>query len=341
MPGIRNVISTLTNDGQEILGPNVVMWHYPNNDIINGSLLTVESNHFCVLKARGAILNVYETGQYQVETPQRLIAGSIQQAFFGGASPWQYEALYINRAKLVSSSTGFALSREMAELTYSVDFYFHIANAQDAVKLVTHMPYTGHVLSIADINRYAGPVVEQAVNQLVQVTPLEQINERIHDLSQLVHNNLQEFLAVYGVTLDTVKVLVFPSDERMKSLISLKAFGLSEIDAIRYYTAMVMAERGTVSAPNMAVGQAFSISGENIMPTIGLEPFIWANRAKSNSQPAPSQQAPTQNRPTPPSQSREEPFSARDVIKQNWPTTSGGVQRLVQGLIDVAMEKEG
>lgn len=27
-------------------------------------LLAVESGHFCVLKSRGAILNVYETGQY-------------------------------------------------------------------------------------------------------------------------------------------------------------------------------------------------------------------------------------------------------------------------------------
>ena len=46
------------------MGPGVVMYHYPGNDIMNGSLLTVESNHFCVLKSRGAILNVYETGQY-------------------------------------------------------------------------------------------------------------------------------------------------------------------------------------------------------------------------------------------------------------------------------------
>jgi len=47
----------------------------------------------------------------------------------------------------------------------------------------------------------------------------------------------------------------------MKSLISLKAFGLSEMDAVRYYTAMIMAERGIVSAPNMAIGQPFSING--------------------------------------------------------------------------------
>jgi hypothetical protein len=30
------------------------MYHYPGNDIMNGSLLSAESNHFCVLKSRGA-----------------------------------------------------------------------------------------------------------------------------------------------------------------------------------------------------------------------------------------------------------------------------------------------
>jgi membrane protease subunit (stomatin/prohibitin family) len=50
-----------------VMGPDVLMWHYPNNDIINGSLLTVESNQFCVLKSRGAILSVYETGRATVE----------------------------------------------------------------------------------------------------------------------------------------------------------------------------------------------------------------------------------------------------------------------------------
>ena len=47
MQGIRGVISTLTNDGQEVMGPGVLVWHYPDNSIVNNSLLTVESNHFC------------------------------------------------------------------------------------------------------------------------------------------------------------------------------------------------------------------------------------------------------------------------------------------------------
>jgi membrane protease subunit (stomatin/prohibitin family) len=261
MPGIRNVISTLTENGEEIMGPEILLWHYPDQNIMNGSLLTVESNHFCVLKSRGAILNVYETGQFPVQTPDRPLFGSMQQAFYGGQSPWQYEALYINRAKLVLKTTGMALSREMAEMVYSVDYYIHVETRENAVRLVQHMPYRGHTLTTQDVNNYAGPVIEQAVNQLVQITPLESVNERIHDLSEVVSQHLQQFLAAYGVSLDTVKVLVFPRDERMKSLISLKAFGLSEIDAVRYYTAMIMAERGIVSAPNMAIGQSFNING--------------------------------------------------------------------------------
>jgi membrane protease subunit (stomatin/prohibitin family) len=261
MPGMRNVISTLGDNGEEIMGPEVLLWHYPNNDIMNGSLLTVESNHFCVLKSRGAILNVYETGQYTVQTPDRPLFGSVQQAFYGGQSPWQYEALYINRAKLVVKTSGMALSREMAEMVYSVDYYIHVETREAAVQLVQHMPYRGHALTIQEVNAYAGPVIEQAVNQVVQITPLESVNEKIHDLSQIVFQHLQQFLKDYGIALNTVKVLVFPRDERMKALISLKAFGLSEIDAVRYYTAMIMAERGIVSAPNMAIGQPFNVNG--------------------------------------------------------------------------------
>jgi membrane protease subunit (stomatin/prohibitin family) len=263
---VRNVISTLNHDGTEVMGPGVLMYHHPGNDIMNGSLLTVESNHFCVLKSRGAILNVYETGQYPVDTPQRPLIGNLQQAFYGGQSPWQYEALFISRAKSVAKAKGVALSRELAELVYDVDYYVHVDNAQDAVKLVTHMPYAGHVLTTDALNTYAGPVVEQAVNQLVQVTPLEQVNERIHEITELVRGHLQDFLSIYGITLNDVKVLIRPRDERMRELISLRAFGLSELDAVRYYVAMKMAENGLVSAPNMAVGLPFNIGLTGLPP---------------------------------------------------------------------------
>jgi len=262
----RNVVSTLLADGTEVINSKVLMWHHPGNDIMNGSLLTVESNHFCVLKSRGAILDVYATGQYPLQTPQRAILGSIQQAFYGGQSPWQYEALYINRSKLVVPAKGLCLSREMAQMEYNVDYYIHCADKEHAVLLVQHMPPNGHWITVDDVNNYAGPVVEQAINQIVQLTPLEQVNEKIHEITELVHGHLQEFLAGYGITLDTVKVLIHPADKRMQELIALKAFGLDERSAVRYYTAMIMAERGVVSAPNMAIGWPYYVGASPTVP---------------------------------------------------------------------------
>lgn len=259
MAGIRQVISTLTQDGKELMGPNVLAFHYPDNSIMNGSLLTVESNHFAVLKSRGAIMDVYETGQYTIKTPDRPIIGTFQQAFFGGNSPWQYEVIYINRAKLILEVKGIAYSREMAEMGYHVSCYVHVDSKDDALKLVQHMPMAGHYVTMEEVNTYAGPVIEQSINKIVQLTELERVNEQMPDIIELVKDHLQEFLSVYGLTLNDVKALVFPKDERMKELISLRAFGLSEIDAVRYYTAMLMAQRGIVSAPNMAVGKPYYV----------------------------------------------------------------------------------
>jgi alpha-glucosidase (family GH31 glycosyl hydrolase) len=76
----------------------------------------------------------------------------------------------VSRAKSVVKAQGVALSRELAELVYDVDYYVHVDTPQDAVKLVTHMPYKGHALTTEALNAYVGPVVEQAINQLVQVT---------------------------------------------------------------------------------------------------------------------------------------------------------------------------
>lgn len=100
--------------------------------------------------------------------------------------------------------------------------------------LLTAFPQENDGEGEQSLNAYADPVIEQAVNQLVEVTPLEQVNERIHEITELVRGHVQDFLTIYGVTLNDVKVLIRPRDERMRELISLRAFGLSELDAVRY-----------------------------------------------------------------------------------------------------------
>lgn len=234
------VISSLLPDGKEAMGPEVLLWRYPRNDIESGWLLQVDDNQFCVLKSRGAIIYIYETGQYPVAIPVKPLTGNFQRALFEGSTPWQFEALYVNRSKLQAKATGLALSQEMTEMSYDVDYFFHVKSQQDALKLETNMSLRGDRLTAGDVNTLAGPVVEQAVNQITQVTPLETVNSKVHDMTMLLFQHLQQFLASYGITLDTVKVLVYPRDERLRSLLALKTFGIDELEAVRYYTAMLL-----------------------------------------------------------------------------------------------------
>lgn len=258
----RQVITSLQRDGTDALGTRTVAIKIADDSIVSGSLLTVESNHFCILKSRGAVLNVYETGQYALETPDKPILGSIAQGFFGGSSPWVYEVIYINRSKLLVRNQGVATSAEMAEMAYVADYYIHIDSKEAALDLITHMPFSGAVIDTQEVADYAGPAIEQAINQILQITKMENVNERIGDIREAVKAHLTDFLRVYGIMLNDLKVLIMPRDERMRELISLQAIGLSPIEAVRYYLALRMADKGLVSAPNAAAGLPFNIGGQ-------------------------------------------------------------------------------
>ncbi len=255
----RQVITSLQHDGTDMLGTKTLAVKIADESIVSGSLLTVESNHFCVLKSRGAVLDVYETGQYALTTPDKPLIGSIAQGFFGGASPWVYEVIYINRSKLLVRSQGIATSAEMAEMAYQVDYYIHVDTKQAALDLITHLPFNGSFINTDEVASYAGPAIEQSINQVVQVTKMEEINSHINEIRELVKNHLGDFLRAYGIMLNDLKVLILPKDERMRELISLQALGLTPLEAVRYYLALRMADRGLVSAPNAAVGAPYNI----------------------------------------------------------------------------------
>jgi hypothetical protein len=139
-----------------------------------------------------------------------------------------------------------------------VDYYFHIPDAASALELITHLPIAGGRINTKELADYATPVVEQAINQVVQVTPLEDINVHIKEITEQVHTKLEEFLKGFGVRLDTVKVLVYPNDPLMKQLISFRAFGMTEKEAVGAFIAYELAKQGVVSAPNALIGAPFN-----------------------------------------------------------------------------------
>ena len=90
-------------------------------------------------------------------------------------------------------NAGVTTTKEMAEVSYAVDYYVHVDAREQALALITNMPFNGSVIITTEIADYAGPAIEQAINQAIQVTPLENINERIVPLRAEVKAHLAGF----------------------------------------------------------------------------------------------------------------------------------------------------
>ena len=110
-------------------------------------------------------------------------------------------------------------------MAYQVDYYIHVDSKEAALDLITHLPFNGNLIDTAEVADYAGPAIEQAINQIVQVTKMENINEHINEIRESVKGHLADFLRTYGIMLNDLKVLIMPKDERMRELISLQAIG--------------------------------------------------------------------------------------------------------------------
>jgi hypothetical protein len=219
---VPNIISNLSANGEQAIGPEILLWRYPNH-VVNGSLLTVGSSHFCILQAPGTLPNAYETGQHIIQTSDDPLSGSLQLTFDGEPIFLKHEAIYISRANLRVKTNGIVLLHEISKFSYSVDYSISVATREDALRLVEHIPpYWDHQrLHVQDISAYAKPVIEQAMSQLTQSTPLlsvgpqmEAIGLQMQALSQLVRKHLEQFLSCYGITLHTVHVSVSPYNER-------------------------------------------------------------------------------------------------------------------------------
>ncbi len=69
-------------------------------------------------------------------------------------------------------------------MAYVVDYYIHVDSKEGALDLITHMPFSGVTIDTQEVADYAGPAIEQAINQVVQVTKMENINERINEIRE-------------------------------------------------------------------------------------------------------------------------------------------------------------
>ena len=75
MTGVRNVVSTLGPNGEEVMGPDILIWHFPDNSIMNGSLLTNPARLTSFLDAATKAITVDKQTSF---SDLRTLASSLQ-----------------------------------------------------------------------------------------------------------------------------------------------------------------------------------------------------------------------------------------------------------------------
>jgi len=151
------------------MGPTTLLLPTRKTTSSPGSLLTVESNHFCVLKSRGAILNVYETGQYPIEPRNLCCSGRSSRPSTAARARGSMRRSSINRSKLpwsrppeLALTEGDGGDELRRGLLYPMSTPKKMRSSWCSICRMPAMSWIPRRST-----KYAGPVVEQAINQFV------------------------------------------------------------------------------------------------------------------------------------------------------------------------------
>jgi membrane protease subunit (stomatin/prohibitin family) len=256
MPTPYKVVSTLLENGTSVMDQFTILWRYPDASIFSGSYLTVESNEIAVVKSRGAVLAVYPQGQYQLQTPDKPVIGFLKRELYGGTAPWLYEILFVNLAKMLSATQGIAYTRELAEVHYDVTYYFHVSpNQDDVLRLIQSVMLKEHKFTVHDLKVFVDPIVDQAINQVIQQVSLKEVNATADKLTEVVKAAVSQELREFGMVLDKIRVIVKVRDEVIKRILSLIALGFEPEKAMLYEISRVLAEKGVITTANVLAKQ--------------------------------------------------------------------------------------
>ncbi len=251
----RTVVRTLMENGQDAMGPGVMIWRDHNVDIRTRSRMIVESNQKAVVRIQGQIQQVYEAGQYDLNTPNGPVANVFSRLGYGGNVPWTVEAIFFSTARFESRTRGVSQTSELIPLVYEVAYYFQIT---DPIKLLQNVQLTGLFYTVGNLSEYVSPIIDQSVSQILNVVSVRELYSNLHKLSDAVSSSLREILSEIGINLITSRIIrIEPEDETMKRIVQFTGMGIDINTAIRARLAELMSMNSDPAATNMLLGKPY------------------------------------------------------------------------------------
>lgn len=234
------------------------IWKHPCEDFNTMTQLIVHESQEALFFMNGQALDLFGPGRYTLETQNIPLIGKAITIPTDDQTPFHCEVYFINKTEQMAIKWGTDSKVQFMEPTYNFPISIGASGemslrAEDSKKLLVKLVGTENNLDQANLARYFRAFLMTKVKSYIAQVIREQkinifeIDEKLNDISVVLHKMLQPDFLEYGVSLERffLTVIVKPdgdeSYERFKSLHFRQYADIAEAK-IRQQTEVIGAE---------------------------------------------------------------------------------------------------
>lgn len=234
------------------------IWKHPCEDFNTMTQLIVHESQEALFFMNGQALDLFGPGRYTLETQNIPLIGKAITIPTDGQTPFHCEVYFINKTEQMAIRWGTDSKVQFMEPTYNFPISIGASGemslrAEDSRKLLVKLVGTENNLDQANLACYFRAFLMTKVKSYIAQVIREQkinifeIDEKLNDISVVLHKMLQPDFLEYGVSLERffLTVIVKPdgdeSYERFKSLHFRQYADIAEAK-IRQQTEVIGAE---------------------------------------------------------------------------------------------------
>lgn len=189
------------------------VWKHPKEDFNTATQLIVHETQEAIFFLNGQPLDKFGSGRYTLETENIPLLRRIANIPTDGLSPFHCEVYFINKAEQMAIKWGTDSKIQYMEPTYGFPLAIGASGemslkADDSLKLLMKLVKTERDLSQAKLVAYfRGILMTRVKTYIAQVMKSNAINifeidEKLVDFSNAIHEKLTPDFAEYGISLE-------------------------------------------------------------------------------------------------------------------------------------------
>lgn len=202
------------------------IWKYPKEDFNTHSQLIVHEPQEAIFVMNGQALDLFGPGRYTLETQNIPLIGKVMSIPTDGVSPFHCEIYFINKTEQMAIKWGTDSKVQFMEPTYNFPISIGASGelalrVADSRKLLIKLVGTENFLGQQGLMRYFRAVLMTKVKSYIarvireQKISIFEIDEKLGEISAVLHKMLQPDFLEYGVSLEKffITVIVKPDGE--------------------------------------------------------------------------------------------------------------------------------